>query len=136
MKKFLFVFIVCCFSVLSDFAQIETNYVIVGKNGYPKEENWRFTIDTEKMKLKVENILVTKYYDIAETSTPVENDSLIIYRMICRENDIVIHKMTGVIPKENCKKEMFMLMDNMIVKGRDLGVIYYVADLRQDKLIK
>ena len=134
MKKFLFVLIICCFSVLNGFAQIETNYVIVDKNGYPKEENWRFTINTDKCTLTAENMLVTKHYNIVDSSEPFDADSVIIHKMICKEGDEIIHKITTISPKGNSNKQMFMLMDNMIVKGRDLGVIYYVADLRRDKV--
>ena len=133
MKKFLFAFIICSFSALNGFAQIETNYVRVGENGYPKEENWRFTINAEKGTLTAENVLVTKHYKIVDSSGPFDADSVVIHKMICKEGDEIIHKITSVSPKENYHKQIFMLIDNMIVKGRDMSVIYYVADLRQDK---
>lgn len=127
MKKILFILIICCLSVIHCFAQLETMYVIRGKNGIAEKEWRRFTINADSCSLKVENVLVTKHYEIldfAETKT----DSLNIYRLACMEGDKILHKITIVTPNDNSKREMYMLIDNIIVNGRDLGFTYYATE--------
>lgn len=131
MKRLVFIFISIFLSIYNYFAQLETKYVKYGKNGAIKEQYWRFTIDTDNLFVKAENILVTKYYNFIELPVKSETDSLNIFRFVCKEGDKIIHKMTSVIPKD--KRDPYMLIDNMVVNGRDLGDTYYISEIDQKR---